>query len=318
MELRQLTIFIAVAEARSFTRAGEQLDTAQSVISAAVRKLERELGVQLFDRTTHRVALSDAGEVFLPEARRTIAAAASARAAIDEVRGGLRGTVRLGTMQAQAMRAVSIAAVLAEFRVDHPAVHVTLRHASGGTAELAEMVLDGRLDLALVGFPGRPPAGLEMASITSEAIILACATTHRLASRSSVQLTALAEEPFADMPPTWGTRMATDRAFGLAGVRRAVEFEVNDTAGVIDLVRHGLAVAMLPQSLLDGQAEVVRIPIRGQAPVFTTSLVWPGSRSTTAASRALMGAILEHADTGSGSGRHGRRRVPVNLGESRP
>ncbi len=99
MELRHLAMFVAVAEEGSFTRTAGRVHVVQAAVSASVRGVERELGVELFHRTTHRVELSDAGSALLPEARRTLAAAAIAREVVDEVSGGLRGTVRLGTMQ---------------------------------------------------------------------------------------------------------------------------------------------------------------------------------------------------------------------------
>ena len=290
MEIRQLATFVTVAEERSFTRAGARLRTAQSAVSATVRRLERELDVELFDRSTHRVELSSAGEALLPEARRTLAAADAAREAIDDVRGGLRGTVTLGAMQAQAMRAASVAAILARFRADHPGVHVRLHQA--GSAEMAGLVRDGRVDLAVVALPGRPPAGVELTRIATEPIHFACAPGHRLAGRSHVELPALAGETFAELPPGWGVRMAVDQAFAAAGARRTVEFEVNDTWSVIDLVRHGLAVSFLPASLLGGDPSVVLVPIRHHVPSFTTSVATPASRPLGAAARALREAIL--------------------------
>ena len=104
MELRQLATFVAVAEEGSFTRAADRLHVVQSAVSAGVRNLERQLGTRLFDRSTHRVERTDSGRALLPEARATLAAAQAARDAVDEARGGLRGTVVLGTMQAQGMR----------------------------------------------------------------------------------------------------------------------------------------------------------------------------------------------------------------------
>ena len=101
MELRQLAAFLAVAEEGSFTRASDRLHIVQSAVSANVRNLERELDARLFDRTTHTVKLTDEGHALLPEARATLQAATAARDAVDGVRGGVRGTVMLGTMQAQ-------------------------------------------------------------------------------------------------------------------------------------------------------------------------------------------------------------------------
>ena len=121
-----------------------------------IRTLERELDSRLFERTTHHVGLTDAGAALLPEARRTLAAAAAALEAVDQVRGGLRGTVTLGTMQAQAMGAVTLAELIAAFREQHPGVEVRLRQA--GSLEMAAAVRDGPLDLAFVGIGRRAPA----------------------------------------------------------------------------------------------------------------------------------------------------------------
>src|SRR3954452_22066507 len=118
MELRHLATFAAVAEEGSFTRAAGRLHVVQSAVSSGVRALERELGATLFDRTTHRVQLSEAGRALLPEARRTLAPAAPALAADDHLLGGLRGTVRLGMMLSQ--RAVSVRRLVSALRAEHP------------------------------------------------------------------------------------------------------------------------------------------------------------------------------------------------------
>jgi DNA-binding transcriptional LysR family regulator len=169
MELRQLMTFVAVAEEGSFTRASERLHVVQSAVSASIRKLERELDVTLFDRSTHQVRLTDAGTALMPEARRTLAAAAAAREAVDEVKGGLRGTVALGTMQAQGMHSLNVPALLRDFRVRHPGVKVTIRHA-GGSSAMANQVREGRLDLAFVALPGRSWPGVTLTPLTSEPI----------------------------------------------------------------------------------------------------------------------------------------------------
>src|SRR5579862_9866305 len=152
MELRQLAAFVAVAEEGSFTRASDRLHVVQSAVSANIRNLERELGARLFDRTTHKVTLTEAGRALLPEARATLQATTAARDAVDAVRGGVRGTVVLGTMQGQG-NVVSVAAVLAEFRAQHPGVQVHIRHGAGGSGEMALQVREGQLDLAFVAAP---------------------------------------------------------------------------------------------------------------------------------------------------------------------
>ncbi|MDQ6804475.1 MAG: LysR family transcriptional regulator, partial [Actinomycetota bacterium] len=190
MELRQLATFVAVAEEGSFTRAADRLHVVQSAVSAGLRNLEKELGTMLFDRTTHSVELTDSGRALLPEARATLAAAQAARDAVEEASGGLRGTVVLGTMQAQGMRAIDLAGVLAAFRAEHPRVEVKIRH-SGGSSAMAEEVREGRLDLAFVSLPGDTPAGLELLPLASEPIMLALPAGHPLAVTADIEISAL-------------------------------------------------------------------------------------------------------------------------------
>ena len=290
MELRQLRTFVAVAEEGSFTRASERLHVVQSAVSAGIRKLERELGVTLFDRSTHQVRLTDAGVALMPEARRTLAAAAAARDAVDEVKGGLRGTVALGTMQAQGMHSINVPALLGDFRARHPGVKVTIRHA-GGSSAMANQVREGRLDLAFVALPGRIWPGVTLTPLTSEPIALLVAPGHPLAKRSSVELADLEDEALVDLPSGWGTRMAIDRSFAAAGVQRTVSYEVNDTASMIEFIRHGLAIGLLPASFVDGLDGIVVVPIRHHVPRFAVAIASPSDRRLSAAALALLEAI---------------------------
>lgn len=294
MELRQLATFVAVAEEASFTRASDRLHVVQSAVSAGVRKLEKELGASLFDRSTHRVKLTDAGLALLPEARATLAAAAAARDAVDEVRGGLRGTVALGTMQAQGMRAIDLAGVLAAFRAEHPAVEVRIRHA-GGSSEMAQQVRTGRLDLAFVALPGATPPGVELTPLVREPIVLAVPAGHPLAKHADIDLAALSDETLVDLSPGWGIRMAVERSFAAAGVTRTVTYELNDTASMIEFIRRGLAVGMLPTSLVDTTGDIAFVPIRDHPPEFQTAIASPSNRRLSAATKAMLKTIKHHA-----------------------
>jgi DNA-binding transcriptional LysR family regulator len=291
VELRQLTTFLAVAEAGSFTRAADRLHVVQSAVSAGVRNLEKELGAELFDRSTHSVKLTDSGRALLPEARATLAAAQAARDAVDEVRGGVRGTVSLGTMQAQGMHAIDLAAIVATFRAEHPAVEVDVRH-SGGSVEMAREVRDGRLDLAFVALPGDAPAGVELTRLATEPVRLAVPAGHALARSTDIALAALGKEVLVDFPEEWGIRMAVDRAFAAAGVTHTPAYEVNDTATMVGFIRNGLAIGLLPPSLVDPADEIVFVPIRDSPPAFQTSIASPANRRLSAAARAMLETIM--------------------------
>jgi DNA-binding transcriptional LysR family regulator len=291
LELKQLTAFVAVAEEQSFTRAAARLGVVQSAVSGAIRGLERELDAPLFERTTHHVRITDAGAALLPEARRTLAAASGAREAVEQVRHGLRGTIVLGTMQAQGMRAVDLPALLVAFRAAHPAVVVRMRYV-GSSVPAVDAVRDGSVDLAFTAIAGRPPAGVEVTPLARERMVLVCPPEHPLANRSFVDLADLAHESLIDVPEGWGIRQSIDRAFGAAGIRRAEPFEVGDIASSVDFVRHGLGVAVMPPSTAASDEGIVRVPIRHHAPEFVFSIAAPTTRPLGAASLALLALIL--------------------------
>jgi DNA-binding transcriptional LysR family regulator len=296
MELRHLAAFTAVAEEGSFTAAAGRLHMVQSAASAAVRTLERELGVRLFDRTTHRVELTSAGRLLLPEARRTLAAAAAARDVINQVHGGLRGTVRLGIMQWD--RGFSMPRLVAEFRAEHPQVEIELHR--GDSASHTVALYKGQLDLAFVAVDDAAAPGLSLTPLVRQAMLFVTSLDHRLAGRPSVDLGMTASESFAETPPTWGVRISIDRAFRAAGIDRRVAFEVADIATVIDFVRFGLAVAIVPPSVLDSASAVCAMPVRTGGPSLTTSLATAAQREISAPTRALLSTARRLArDDGS-------------------
>jgi len=127
------------------------------------------------------VALTDAGEALLPEARATLAAAQAAVDAVGEARGGLRGTVTVGTMLSTGT--LDLPELLGRFHATHSAVIVRLRLAAAGSADLAREVVSGSLDLAIASLPGHPPGELTVRPVNAENLVLACDLAHPLAAR---------------------------------------------------------------------------------------------------------------------------------------
>lgn len=290
MNLRQLETFLAVADEGGFSHAADRLHVVQSAVSAAIKGLERELGAPLFVRTRRGAELTDAGRALVPEARATLAAAQAARDAVDEATGGLRGEVDLGIMQAMRAPAPNVPALLRAFRGTHPNVTVRVRH-GGGSMQMAAQVREGLLDLAFVSLQGEV-AGVELTPLNTQPMHLACAADHPLAGRAKVELRELAAEPFADLPPLWGTRIANDRAFAAAGVERTVAYEINDTSTLVEFVRHGLAVTLMPASLIGEASGVAQVPIGRHAPTFQVAIAAPARRRLSASARALLDEIL--------------------------
>jgi DNA-binding transcriptional LysR family regulator len=290
MELRRLEHFVAVAEEQNFTRAAQRLHIVQSGVSASVRALERELGMALFARTTQRVELTEAGRLLLPDARRILTDVATARQRIDELRGGLRGRLDLGILYG--FTSVSVAELLAEFRDGHPQVELRLPGPGvQGTAHHARELREGRLDLAFLMVTG-PQEGLVSHWLSTESVLLACPPDHPSAASETVGLESLGGETFIDTPPGYGVRAAVDRSFAAAGIERHPTFEMGDISTVLDLVRHRLGIAFVPEYLTGQAPDLCYLRIREHPPTFDVVLAASADRPLTPVAGAFLTTVL--------------------------
>ncbi|HEY7012578.1 MAG TPA: LysR family transcriptional regulator [Streptosporangiaceae bacterium] len=253
MELRQLEYFVAVAEEANFTRAAARVHVAQPGVSAQVRRLERELGQDLLDRSGRTVRLTAAGAAVLPYARAALSAAAGARLAVDELTGLLRGHVTIGTLSSMASDDLDLPGLIAGFHADHPAVEISL--AAANTDDLIEGLKTGRLDMAFISIGATAPAGLGTHVVTSQPFVAAVSHDHALASRSTITLKALAGHALISLPRGTGLRATVDEAFAAAGLRPRVAFEAGDPRVLAQFAARGLGVAIVPQSITDARRE---------------------------------------------------------------
>jgi DNA-binding transcriptional LysR family regulator len=198
IDLESLRRFVVVAEEANFTRAAARLHLVQSAISATIKNLEHELGAPLLDRNSKRVLLTDAGAALLPGARAVLDAAREAAEAVAEVRGGLRGTLRLGTLTS--VRLLDLPALLGAFHQQYPGVLLQTTAAPSGTQGLVDGLLERRLDLAFVSWAGPPPAGVTLTGLASSVLDLVVPAGHPLAGRGRVPIDALAGLDFVDSP----------------------------------------------------------------------------------------------------------------------
>jgi DNA-binding transcriptional LysR family regulator len=220
MELRHLRYFVAIAEERSFTRAAERLWVAQPGLSTQIRRLESELGVQLFERHTRGVDLTDAGELFLERARTVLAAADAARATGHDLGEGLVGSVRLGLVMGAGWPGVS--ALLGHFGRERPAVELTVVEAYGGT--LLRDLRDGRLD-AMIAPSAFGSAELPRVRLGREPWLVLAGGGHRLAAAGPVTAAELEGQRFVVTAQRDGAgydRLVAD-TLGALGVTAALE-----------------------------------------------------------------------------------------------
>jgi DNA-binding transcriptional LysR family regulator len=287
MELRHLEYFVAVAAERNFSRAAQRIHVAQSALSASVGKLEKELNIELFDRSKRQIELTGAGEAFLEHAREVLHAAHRAQSSVDDYRGQLTGTVTLGTLMSWG--SLNLAAALERFRRVNPRVTLRLRQSGTGSAGHLAAIADGRMDLALVSIQSSPSPLVALRELTREPMVFLCESTHPLAHRDHVGLSELDGEDLVQFPVGWGVRQRLDAALAAAGVNPVSAYEVADYAIAAELVRHRLATAILPVSAAN------RFPDLRQAPVHPP-LTWTLSIAS-AAPQYISRAAATLADT---------------------
>ncbi|MBV2264143.1 MAG: LysR family transcriptional regulator [Thauera sp.] len=249
MELRHLRYFIVVAEELHFTRAAARLHIGQPPLSMQIRDLEEEIGVRLFERGSRRVALSAAGERFLPYARRILdgvdeavaEARRAARGELGELRVGFTSSLPFTDLLPDALNA---------YRRRFPQVRLQLREMF--TPEQFAALARDELDVGFVRLQGgAPPAGIELREVARNPLRLVVNAAHRLADAPQVRFAELAEEDFISFPPDVGT----DLPGVLRGLCRQAGFEprivqtAREATTQIGLVAAGLGVALLPAPL---------------------------------------------------------------------
>jgi LysR family transcriptional activator of glutamate synthase operon len=274
MELRQLRYLVALADERHFTRAAAREHIAQPALSQQIRRLEAEVGLTLVERTTRRVALTDAGELLVARARRILAEVDDAQAELGTLAGVKGGRLSVGALHT--MGPVDLSQLLAAFHRNHPAVELTVREQS--SEELAEMLRDDEIDLAFLSVTERIQShGLELHHLVSEELVAVLPAQHPLAARDRVALSELAGDPFISFRTGSRLRELLDSAATAVGFEPRIALESNESRRIRSLVSGGLGVAILPRSDAAGPG----------APVAVTPLVEPAlTRDVTLASRA--------------------------------
>jgi len=293
MELRQLEYFVAVADEANFTRAAERVHISQSGVSAQVRQLERELGVDLFDRSGRSVQLTEVGAAVLPYACAALDAVEGARLAVDQLAGLVRGQVTVGMVSGCALPV--LAELLAGFHRRYPNLGIALVEA--GSDHLVEAVLEGQLELALVGSAGRTAPGLEAVVVVDEVLVAAVAWGHPLATRQTVRIDALRDQPLVCLPQGTGVRAALDAAFAAAGFEPRIAFEASALPMVMQLARSGLGMAIVPTSIAQAHSPDLHIVRIGRPQIQSRlELAWSSATPTKPAARALIEHTRAFAD----------------------
>ncbi|MBF9135104.1 LysR family transcriptional regulator [Plantactinospora sp. S1510] len=277
-ELRQLEAFVAVAEELHFGRAASRLHIAQPALSQQILRLEATLGADLLVRQRRRTALSEAGRLFLVEARRTLHQARVAQTVAERAQRGELGRLRIGyTPTASSQHFLRM---LGEFQRAVPEVDLSLSELPIGS--IAAPLRDDLVDVAFVVTLGQFDCAwlgddVELRQLSCEAFVAAVPAGHRLADRAGIDVADLADETFAflarDLCPHW-FEMVTG-VCRTAGFTPRLVHQAGEVGTQLTLVAAGLGVALVQESARMLRADgIAYLPIRHSVPRVSSGVVW--------------------------------------------
>lgn len=293
METPELTAFLQVAETGSFSLAAEALHLTQSAISRRVANLEARLDARLFDRVGRSVALTEAGRALLPRARRILADLDDTRTLIRNLTGSVSGALTLATSHHIGLH--RLPPVLRAFSRSHPEVRLDLQFLDSETAH--ELLLQGRLELAVVTLAPVPVVPLASEPVWDDPLLFAVGRDHALAQRPRVSLAELAAE--SAVLPGMGTYTGriVARIFDAAGLTLTDAMTTNYLETIRMMASVGLGWTVLPASMVDDR--LVRLQPVDVAPLHRT-LGWVRhpERTPSNAARAFVETLTAFGDVG--------------------
>ena len=284
MELRHLRYFVSVAEELNVRRAATRLHVAQPALSRQIRQLEFEIGTELFRREKRRIFLAPAGMMFLPEARRILAASQHAIAIAQAGERGELGNLSIGFVESAAFGILP--SVVKRFRKQFPSVGLSLLELV--TNEQLRAFHENRLD---VGFLRTPIDDRDVSTrtILREPLIAALPLSHPLARRKHVKLAQLAGEPFILFPRALGPNFF-DQIVGAcrrSGFGPKIVQEAIQMGTIVSLVATGLGVALVPASVKNVRRRgVVYKPLTSPSEV-ELSMAWRGDNPNPTLARFI-------------------------------
>jgi DNA-binding transcriptional LysR family regulator len=287
MDLRQLAALTAVADCGTFSAAADRLHTVQSNISAHIARLERQLGVQLIDRTAGR--LTEEGEVVVARARRIHNELEALVADVNALRNEVIGEVRVGIIGTVARWLVP--SLHERMNEMHPGVHMVVVDAS--TTSLAPQLLAGSLSLAVVNLPIVDPE-MSVTMLFSEEMLAVIPLGHALFDRTSLAVTDLHEIPLILPPRGTSYRNELDRSVEAADITLVPQAEIDGVRLITSLAFDGVGVAVVPSTavpvFLSGPWKA--LPISGMLP-RSVGVVQRRRGMLPAPARALLSVLRE-------------------------
>jgi len=289
MDLRLIRAFVAVARERSFTRAAETLHIAQPAVSMAIAKLEEQLELPLFSRQGRRVALTAEGEVFLRHAEVILNACLSADTEMAELKGVLRGEVRIGIPPM--MSSYYFPRVIRDFRLRYPRLQLSVL--GEGAARLQRLIASGEVDMGVIA-GSKVPDGLQSNRFLREEIVACVPAGHPLAGSGQVRLVEFFAEPLVLFKKGYYMRELTDELMRCSQRAPQVVFETNLFSLVRSLIREGVGISTLLRMVVADDPQLAAVSF--DPPLYLDlHIAWKADGYLSRANRAFVDFLLERA-----------------------
>jgi len=284
MELRHIRYFIRAAEVLHFTHAAESLRISQPTLSTQIQQLEEELGLPLFNRIGHHVRLTEAGNVFLEYARRSVRELDIAMEEIADIKGLKSGTLRLAAL----LLFGQLPTWLANFNRNYPNIQIALK--SGPSDQLEAELLAGNVDLALSIVP-TSSAELVYENLFSDRVFFVVSKQHPLAEREEITVEELSTTPLAIVSNKTAARKLLDGIFAERQLKPKIVVEIDDLQAILKIAGGGKVGTILTGLAVRGQNHLRCIPISGVSIVLNFGIVWHKHAHLSPPARAF----FEHA-----------------------
>jgi DNA-binding transcriptional LysR family regulator len=241
MELYQMKLFVDLAQAGNFTKVANENYVTQAAVTLQIRKLESELGVRLFHRTTRSVTLLEAGQRLLPYAREILQKADEAMLAVRDTKDEVTGLVRVASVHSVGL--YEMPPYIKQFLKKYPLVSLRIDYRNSDAIYRA--LHDGDIDIGIVAYPTEMPR-LENIPFLSDFLVLVCREDHPLANRKKVTLKDLEGQPFVQFSEDTPTRRATDAIMSEHDVSVNIRMECDNIEVLKQMVEIGFGIALLP------------------------------------------------------------------------
>jgi DNA-binding transcriptional LysR family regulator len=294
MELRQLRYVEAVERHHHFTRAAEELHVAQSALSHQIRRLEAELGTELFARTSRTVVPTEAGEAVAARARRVLAEVEGAREEVDDLRGLVKGRVTIGALLPAG--GIDVPALLAKFSHAYPGVDVAIQEGTAG--DMLRHLSRDDIDAAFSLLAGDPPESLEVVRVSTEELV-ATFPPGTAPGRGAVGAATLGRHVILTPRSGSATMAALAEFFAAAGRPFHVSCESADPFLLRCLASTGFGTAVLPRSLTEREGPPVDVRPLRPAVRLPVALLWRRDRRLSPAARTFVDYAREAAGAGT-------------------